>query len=63
MKFSSIIAALGSIAVANSATLSVSYDETYDNRAGAMTSVACSDGANGLITKYASSSSSRREPY
>lgn len=52
MKFTSIIAALGSIAAVNSATVSVSYDTVYDKGSNSMTSVACSDGANGLITKY-----------
>ncbi|TEB31345.1 Cerato-platanin-domain-containing protein [Coprinellus micaceus] len=32
-------------------TTTVSYDTTYDNRNGSLTSVACSDGKNGLITK------------
>jgi hypothetical protein len=30
----------------------VSYDTGYDDGARSMTSVACSDGTNGLITKY-----------
>ena len=37
------------------ATVTVSYDETYDNSAGSLTTVACSDGPNGLITKGFSS--------
>lgn len=51
MKFTAIVAALGSIAFASANTVSVSYDTTYDNASGSMTTVACSDGANGLITK------------
>lgn len=34
------------------ATISVSYDPGYDNGNRALTSVSCSDGTNGLITKY-----------
>lgn len=30
----------------------VSYDEGYDQASRALTAVSCSDGANGLITKY-----------
>lgn len=30
----------------------VSYDVGYDNRAKSLTTVACSDGQNGLIWKY-----------
>ncbi|KAK5171134.1 uncharacterized protein LTR77_004278 [Saxophila tyrrhenica] len=52
MKFTAILATLGSLATANAATVSVSYDTVYDNKSGALTSVACSDGSNGLITKY-----------
>lgn len=49
MKFFSILAG---ITAATAATVQVSWDSTYDNKAGALTSVACSDGVNGLITKY-----------
>jgi hypothetical protein len=52
MKFTGVLAALSLGALAQSTTVSVSYDTTYDNASGALTSVACSDGANGLITKY-----------
>ncbi|KAI1788583.1 Cerato-platanin [Ganoderma leucocontextum] len=37
------------------ATVTVSYDETYDNASALLTTVACSDGTNGLITKGFSS--------
>jgi len=30
---------------------SVTYDQTYDNKAGSLSTVACSNGANGLLTK------------
>jgi hypothetical protein len=32
-------------------TVTVSYDQTYDNGANSLDIVACSDGANGMITK------------
>ena len=49
MKFtaSTILAAVG---LASATT--VKYDPVYDNGSGQLTSVACSDGAIGLITKY-----------
>ncbi|KFZ02880.1 hypothetical protein V502_11429 [Pseudogymnoascus sp. VKM F-4520 (FW-2644)] len=31
--------------------ITISYDTGYDNRARSLTTVACSDGANGLITR------------
>jgi hypothetical protein len=51
MKFFSIFTGLTAAAVATATTVSVSYDTVYDNASGSMTSVACSDGSNGLITK------------
>ncbi|TFK69657.1 Cerato-platanin [Pluteus cervinus] len=50
MKFSAVytLAALVSLALADD---TVSYDTVYDNPNGALTSVSCSDGTNGLITK------------
>ncbi|KAL1796677.1 hypothetical protein ACET3X_005217 [Alternaria dauci] len=52
MQFSSAISAaiLGFASLASAIT--VSYDTGYDDGNRALTSVACSDGANGLITKY-----------
>ncbi|KAF4986201.1 hypothetical protein FDECE_16071 [Fusarium decemcellulare] len=50
MKFTGILSAL-TLATAASAT-TVSYDTGYDDRNRALTSVACSDGSNGLITRY-----------
>ncbi|KAF5386696.1 hypothetical protein D9615_001977 [Tricholomella constricta] len=49
MKFSAILAPLAllpSMALA----VTLSYDPTYDNSQGSLTTVACSDGPNGLIT-------------
>ncbi|CRK09557.1 hypothetical protein BN1723_003682 [Verticillium longisporum] len=39
------------VATAASAA-SVSYDKGYDNGSRSLTAVSCSDGANGLITRY-----------
>lgn len=52
MKFSAIFAAVA-VAVLPSTTLAVTlaYDTTYDNASGSLTTVACSDGANGLIPR------------
>jgi len=33
------------------ATVTVSYDQSYDNASGSLDTVACSDGPNGLLTK------------
>ncbi len=53
MKFTTtLLATLGALAFTSAETVSVSYDTVYDNASGALTSVACSDGSNGLITKY-----------
>ena len=54
MKFTAALAALsfGSMAFAQASTVSVSYDSIYDNASGSTSTIACSDGANGLITKY-----------
>ena len=46
---------LAAVSTTFAATVTVSYDETYDNSAGSLTTVACSDGPNGLITKGFSS--------
>ncbi|KAH6686972.1 EC5 protein [Plectosphaerella plurivora] len=50
MQFSTILAALSLTAAASAA--SVSYDTGYDDGSRPLTSVSCSDGANGLITRY-----------
>ncbi|KIY50658.1 epl1 protein, partial [Fistulina hepatica ATCC 64428] len=44
--FSALLAA-----AASATAVSLSYDETYDDASLSLTSVACSDGTNGLITK------------
>ena len=49
MQFTSLVALAALISSAFAVT--VSYDQTYDNRSGSLTTVACSDGPNGLITK------------
>ncbi|KAJ8489162.1 hypothetical protein ONZ45_g13688 [Pleurotus djamor] len=51
MKFTSTIASLSVFSALVSA-VSVSFDQVYDNRAGSMTTVSCSDGVNGLITRF-----------
>ncbi|KAG6816109.1 hypothetical protein H0H87_008566 [Tephrocybe sp. NHM501043] len=49
MKFSVVLPSLALLpALALGVTLS--YDETYDKSSGSLTTVACSDGPNGLIT-------------
>ncbi|KAI1483388.1 hypothetical protein K445DRAFT_318174 [Daldinia sp. EC12] len=50
MQFSKLIQLL-SLAAASSA-VTVSYDTGYDDRSRSLTTVACSDGPNGLITRY-----------
>lgn len=50
MKLSSIICLLTAASTSLAATETVSYDQGYDQAGRAMTAVACSDGANGLIT-------------
>ncbi|KAF6843586.1 Protein SnodProt1 [Colletotrichum musicola] len=50
MQFSSLLTVLSSVAAA--AAVSVSFDTGYDDGSRSLTSVSCSDGANGLITKY-----------
>ena len=52
MKFTSLaLTLLAAVSTTLAATVTVSYDETYDNADGQLTTVACSDGPNGLITK------------
>ena len=56
MQFKTLaLALLAAASTSLAATVSVSYDETYDNASASLTSVACSDGTNGLITKGFSS--------
>ncbi|TBU50579.1 Cerato-platanin-domain-containing protein [Dichomitus squalens] len=52
MQFTTLaLALLAAVSTTLAATVTVSYDETYDNSDGQLTTVACSDGPNGLITK------------
>ncbi|KAG6831215.1 hypothetical protein H0H92_012012 [Tricholoma furcatifolium] len=51
MKFAALLALLPALALGQT-TVSVSYDELYDNSAGSMDSVACSNGPNGLDPPY-----------
>ncbi|PIL34290.1 hypothetical protein GSI_03065 [Ganoderma sinense ZZ0214-1] len=56
MQFKTLaLAVLAAASTSLAATVSVSYDETYDNASASLTGVACSDGTNGLITKGFSS--------
>ncbi|KAF2788284.1 Asp f 13-like protein [Melanomma pulvis-pyrius CBS 109.77] len=52
MKFSTVIstAALGLSSLTSAIT--VSYDTGYDDKSRSLNVVSCSDGANGLITRY-----------
>lgn len=50
MFFSTILSALSLAAAASAVT--VSYDTGYDDASRSMTAVSCSDGTNGLITRY-----------
>ncbi|CAJ2504291.1 Uu.00g116850.m01.CDS01 [Anthostomella pinea] len=50
MQFSNLIQLLSLAAVSQAIT--VAYDTGYDDASRAMTVVSCSDGANGLITRY-----------
>lgn len=51
MKFASVLTALMAVPVALGATVSVSFDQFFDNPANSLATVACSDGTNGLLTK------------
>lgn len=53
MKFFALFAPLALVLLGPSTTyaVQVTYDTTYDNSGGSLTTVACSDGSNGLITR------------
>ncbi|KAF9239158.1 Cerato-platanin [Melanogaster broomeanus] len=53
MKFASVAATLLALAlpIVSQTTQTLSYDTTYDNPSLSLTSVACSDGVNGLMSK------------
>ncbi|TKX20020.1 hypothetical protein C1H76_7797 [Elsinoe australis] len=48
MKFLSAL----SVFAASASAVTVSYDRGYDDASRSLTALACSDGANGLITRY-----------
>ncbi|KAJ1335645.1 Cerato-platanin [Microdochium nivale] len=51
MQFSTILSAL-SLFAASATAITVSYDTGYDDAGRSLTAVSCSDGPNGLITRY-----------
>jgi len=51
MKLSLIFTSFAVLLTSVHAQLSVSYDTRYDNRATSLSTVACSDGPNGLLTR------------
>ena len=51
MKLSLIFTSFAVLLTSVHAQLSVSYDTAYDNSAASLSSVACSDGPNGLLTR------------
>ncbi|KAK2012197.1 cerato-platanin [Colletotrichum eremochloae] len=50
MQLSGLVTFLSSVAAA--AAISVSYDTGYDDGARSLTAVSCSDGTNGVMSKY-----------
>ncbi|KAI5116929.1 hypothetical protein M0805_005562 [Coniferiporia weirii] len=52
MKFTSAAASLLLLPLAALATEQASYDNTYDNASGSMDTVSCSDGPEGLASRY-----------
>ncbi|KAI1452217.1 SnodProt1 [Annulohypoxylon moriforme] len=50
MQFSKLAQLLSFVAASSAVT--VSYDTGYDDRSRSLTAVSCSDGTNGLITRY-----------
>jgi hypothetical protein len=52
MKFSCALSAAALAFASLSSAISVSYDAGYDAADRQLTSLTCSDGSNGLITKY-----------
>lgn len=52
MKFSTAVSALALGFASLTSAITVSYDNGYDDTSRSLTAVSCSDGANGLITKY-----------
>ncbi|ORY10485.1 Asp f 13-like protein [Clohesyomyces aquaticus] len=52
MKFSGAVSAAALGFASLSQAITVSWDAGYDDRGRSLTAVSCSDGANGLMTKY-----------
>ncbi|KAF2448382.1 heat-stable 19 kDa antigen precursor [Karstenula rhodostoma CBS 690.94] len=52
MKFSTAVSAVALGFASLTSAITVSYDTGYDDTSRSLTAVSCSDGANGLITKY-----------
>ncbi|KAF9497471.1 hypothetical protein BDN71DRAFT_1444632 [Pleurotus eryngii] len=52
MKFAALITSLIALPLSLGAT--VRWDDTYGNPSGSMSSVSCSDGANGLASRFPS---------
>jgi hypothetical protein len=50
MKLSSVLCLFAAATASFAATETVSYDPGYDEAGRSLTAVACSDGANGIIT-------------
>ncbi|EPQ57828.1 Cerato-platanin [Gloeophyllum trabeum ATCC 11539] len=52
MKFISTFVALAAVFLPLTKAVTVSYDQTYDNSGQSLNTVACSNGPNGLLSKY-----------
>lgn len=51
MKFTSVLGCLSLLSLPFALAETLSYDTTYDASSGSLATVACSDGANGLLTR------------
>ena len=51
MQFKAIAVAALALFASSALGVTVSYDETYDSSSTSLANVACSDGANGMLTK------------
>lgn len=51
MRFTIATLALSALTSVLGATVTVSFDQTYDNSGGSLATVSCSDGQNGMLTK------------
>ena len=52
MKFLAVLSTATAGFVSLASAITVSYDTGYDDKSRSLTAVSCSDGVNGLITKY-----------